>query len=106
MVNLRELLAAFAHDDQWTGWMLHLFKKCSINDDGSYTIPAEYIANLWQLMDTPYLKLSEEQKDNDRAEADRMLAIMKHDTLAEEYHKVCKEKRRLLAAMNQEGNEE
>ncbi len=80
---MREELASLCHV-QWSGWMQHLFSKCdatmpivlSALEDGSLIIPAEYVKNLRKQMRTPYSELSEIEKDSDRKEADRFLAII------------------------------
>ena len=71
----REALADYAHQ-AWSGWMEYMFGKLERRDDGALIIPAGYVAALQRLIDTPYADLDEAQKDNDRAEADRMLAIV------------------------------
>jgi len=40
--ELIEKLANFEHD-RWSRWQNHLFSKCIKNNDGSYTIPKEYV---------------------------------------------------------------
>lgn len=77
MTALREGLADYAHA-AWTGWMLYLFEKSQpYNEDGSITIPAEYVKNLKRLMDTPYQDMPEASKESDRVEADKMLALVR-----------------------------
>jgi len=76
--GLREALAAYAHK-AWSGWMEHLFKKCSFSESGGLLIPKEYAANLYRQMSTPYAGLSEAEKGSDRKEADRMIAITQAD---------------------------
>jgi hypothetical protein len=56
--------------------MSYMFGKLERREDGALIIPAGYVANLQRLIDTPYAELDEAQKDNDRDEADRMLAIV------------------------------
>jgi hypothetical protein len=70
--QLREALAELAHE-QWAGWMESLFqiydgKHPQWNWNGS--------CQHWRKqVDTPYAELSEEEKDSDRREADRMLDV-------------------------------
>ena len=73
--NLRELLADLAHQ-QWSGWIDYEFSRCDVNEDGSLTIPREWVERWRRQMNTPYSELSEAEKDSDRAEADRVLAIL------------------------------
>lgn len=75
---MREQLAELSHE-QWSGWMEHLFSKCTLNDDGTAIIPA-WAAERWQRqMRTRYRDLPEDEKDSDRSEADRILAIVVRD---------------------------
>lgn len=88
MVNSkqREELADYAHT-AWAGWMEYMFHQCHINLDKSVTIDKEYYVKIlipktvydrWQQqMNTAYGSLSEKEKESDRDEADKMLAIMK-----------------------------
>jgi hypothetical protein len=72
---LREDLAAYAHDT-WSGWMKHMFKKTHLNDDGTETIPAELVVRWRRQMNTDYVDLPDGEKESDRKEADKILAIV------------------------------
>jgi len=73
--NMREKLAAFAHS-QWSGWMEYLFSKCTVNEDGTATIP-EWAVDRWQRqIKTAYENLDEQEKESDRKEADGMMAVL------------------------------
>ncbi len=72
---LREELASLCHD-QWSNWMEHLFSKCEIGPNGTLIIPKWY-ADRWSgQMRTSFDGLSEPDKEKDRKEADRFLAIV------------------------------
>lgn len=71
----REQLAALAHA-QWSGWMVYLFNLSHSNGDGSITIPANFVARWQGQIATPYEELTEREKDSDRVEADRVIALM------------------------------
>ena len=71
----RELLADYAHE-AWSGWMSYLFTKCVREDDGTATMPAWAVARWTRQAATPYCDLPEEDKPLDRAEADRILAVL------------------------------
>lgn len=71
---LTESLANYAHE-AWSGWMRYLFEKSTHNDDGTITIPAWAVERWQRQMNTPYVDLPESEKDSDRAEAEKMLAI-------------------------------
>lgn len=81
----REKLAALAHE-QWSGWMQYLFGQCSImGTDGPNgktasrrMIIPEWAVERWtRQMSTPYEELSEEEKESDRKEADRVIQLIK-----------------------------
>ncbi len=78
-VDLRERLADLAHK-QWSGWMGYLFGKGESNEDGTWTMPA-WAVKRWRLQAaTPFSELSGEEKDSDRKEADKFLAVMEGAT--------------------------
>jgi hypothetical protein len=70
---LREKLAELAHN-QWVGWMEYLFSK-SKQVDGCVVIPAWANERWHRQVATRYADLSEEEKDSDRSEADKFLAV-------------------------------
>ena len=72
---MRERLAALCHR-QWSGWMNYLFSKGTFNLDGTWTMPKWAVDRWRRQKNTPYMNLSEEEKDNDRAEADRLIALI------------------------------
>lgn len=75
MQSLREILANLCHQ-QWSGWMDYLFGKGIFNEDGSWTMPVEFVERWWRQAQTPYSELSEGEQDSDRAEADKFLRVM------------------------------
>lgn len=75
---MREKLAQLTHE-QWSGWMDHLFRKCEKGSDGTLIIP-KWAVDRWQRQaKTPFSKLTPTEKDSDREEADRFLAIFKEN---------------------------
>lgn len=73
---IREELAKLAHE-QWSGWMKYLFGKCSKISRGRMVIP-KWAVERWSFqMITPYEMLTLKEKDSDRAEADKFLALFK-----------------------------
>ncbi len=75
---MREKLAALAHS-QWSGWMEYLFSKCHEDSQGMVVIPAS-MADRWRRqMRTDYANLPESEKESDRVEADRMLALIREN---------------------------
>jgi hypothetical protein len=73
--DLREQLAVLAHE-QWSGWMQYQFEKGTFNSDGTWTMPTWAVERWQRQARTPYSELSEQEKDSDRAEADRILAVL------------------------------
>ena len=74
---LREQLAAYAHD-AWAGWMRYLFSQCLPGHgwQEGVVVPRKALERWRRQMATPYANLSEAEKDSDRREADKMLAIV------------------------------
>ncbi len=76
--DLREELAKLAHS-QWSGWMRYMFGKCSKLGNGKMLIPKWAVERwAWQ-MTVPYDQLSQTEKDSDRKEADKFLALFKKE---------------------------
>lgn len=73
----RERLAAYAHD-AWAGWMRYMFSKC-VDHDGESVIPQWAVERWTRQMMTAYQDLPEGEKESDRAEADKILAIAAPD---------------------------
>lgn len=80
---LREALAAYAHE-AWSGWMRYMFENggsvMTDNIEGEeliYWVMSMGSFQRWQRqMQTPYAGLPESEKASDRAEADKMLALI------------------------------
>ncbi len=75
MSDLREQLAALEHA-QWAGWMKYLFEKSTESGDGNVEIPAILVDRWKRQMNTSYVDLSENEKESDRAEADKVLRVI------------------------------
>ena len=73
--DIVELLADLSHR-QWSGWMNYLFDKCSLNDDGTLTIPKYYVDRWQKQIYTDYKDLSETEKESDRIEARKVIATL------------------------------
>jgi hypothetical protein len=76
MEALREALAAYSHDSAWSGWMRYMIGKGTLNEDGTWTMPAWAVERWMRQMTVAYTDLPEDEKTSDRAEADTMLAIV------------------------------
>lgn len=77
-MNRREKLAEYAHV-AWAGWIRYMFSKCTLNPDGTLTIPAWAVDRWSRQMNTDYCDLPASEQASDLAEADRMLEIINHD---------------------------
>ena len=77
--DLREQLAEYAHD-AWSGWMRYMLPKICRKDDGpracTDTLLQRWFDEARREMSTPYADLPESEKESDRDEADKMLAIV------------------------------
>jgi len=73
--QMREELAATQHDI-WAYWMGYLFGVCDENGDGSITIPERFVKRWKRQAVTHYAFLSEEEKESDRHQADKVLATL------------------------------
>lgn len=73
--KLLEPLASLQHDI-WVHWMEYLFSVGNLNTDGSFTIPAEKVERWKRQMLTTYNRLSPEEKDSDREQADRVIHLL------------------------------
>lgn len=72
---LRERLAVYAHE-AWAGWMSYLLAKTRYTDDGGKKIEFSDVDRWKRLMETSYSDLKEDEKRSDRAQADKILAIL------------------------------
>lgn len=76
---MREKLAALAHE-QWSGWMEYLFSKGEFQEDGTWVMPKWAVERWSKQALTSYKALSEEEKNSDREEADRVLKLLNENT--------------------------
>lgn len=75
LLSVRESLSEYAHE-AWSGWMIYMFSKMTLNDDGTATMPKWAVERWTRQMNTKYSELPESEKDSDRDEADRILSII------------------------------
>ncbi|MCA9330429.1 hypothetical protein KC957_00115 [Candidatus Saccharibacteria bacterium] len=73
--EIRERLAAQQHEI-WAHWMQYLFSVCTENDDGTYIIPADKVKRWKYQLDTQYTDLTEDEKQSDREQADKVLEVL------------------------------
>lgn len=87
----REKLAELCHK-QWSGWIKYMFGKCLKKTNGTILIP-EWAVTRWRRQAyTPYNKLTSQEKDSDRIEADKFISLLKQQPKAGEWTKRIYEK--------------
>jgi hypothetical protein len=72
---LRENIADVQHAI-WSHWMGYLFTVAVKNEDGSATLPAEYVRRWSAQMRASYSELSQDERESDREQADRVLKAL------------------------------
>lgn len=75
MSELRERLATVQHGI-WSHWMEYLFSVSTHNEDGTVTIPADKVTRWAEQLKTYYALLTEQEKESDRRQADKILAAL------------------------------
>ena len=82
--EVREQLAAVQHEI-WSNWMKYLFSKCGVSEMNScvpmyngvaMTIPPGMVEHWKRQMTTPYAELTEKERESDRHQADKVIAIV------------------------------
>lgn len=74
--KLREKVAKLCHE-QWSGWMKYLFSKSETNS-GKVIIPKWAVERWTRQMETSYSKLTDEEKESDREEADKFIKLFEN----------------------------
>lgn len=72
---MREYIAEVQHEI-WSHWMRYLFSACNDGINGTF-IPTHKVERWKRQMNTPYKFLSEEEKESDREQADKVLNIIR-----------------------------
>jgi hypothetical protein len=72
---MREKLAKVQHEI-WSHWMRYLFSVCE-EANGNLIIPPDKVKRWKRQMITPYQFLTEEEKESDREQADKVLNIIR-----------------------------
>jgi hypothetical protein len=73
-----ERLADLEHE-RWSNWMHYLFTKGAQYSYGEFQIEAASVAHWRRQMNTPYSGLTEAEKESDRKEARKTLAVLTDD---------------------------
>ena len=77
MSEFRERLAELCHD-QWSGWMKYMLHedRGALLSTPAWVINTESFKRWSRQMNTPYAELSEKEKESDRNEADKFIALV------------------------------
>jgi hypothetical protein len=73
--ELLEQLASIEHE-RWSHWQRYMHGKATRNLDGSLTIPADLVTRWERLMETPYARLTNEERESDREQVRRYLTLV------------------------------
>ena len=68
--------AAIEHA-RWSKWQKYMFSKGTLNNDGSWTLPKEYVDRWTTQANTEYADLSEEERESDREEVRSYLPLVR-----------------------------
>ncbi len=74
VTSLREKIASEQHAI-WSHWMKYMFTQGIYNKDGSWIMPAEKVERWSRQMNTDYVDLTDKERESDRDQADKVLAI-------------------------------
>ena len=87
---MREALAKLAHE-QWSGWMKYLFSKSipykpgEVQAEVGAVIIPKWAVDRWKRqMRSSFAELSAKERDSDRTEADKFLAVLNAKELKKE----------------------
>ena len=72
---LIEELAAVEHV-RWAHWQKYVHDQCDRLPDGRLAIPAELVRRWEKQIETLYAQLSDQEKDSDREQVERVLPIL------------------------------
>jgi hypothetical protein len=73
--DILETLAAVEHE-RWSHWQRYMHGKGLSQPDGSLMIPADLVRRWQKQIDTPYAKLSEQEKESDREQVRKYLPLI------------------------------
>jgi len=73
---MREELAALMHEI-WGNWMNYVLQHTMQRAVSNFIIPDALVERWSRQMGIPYSELSEEEKESDRREADKVLALLR-----------------------------
>ena len=62
--------------DRWSGWQKHMFSKGTVDENGVFHLPKEFVDRWFRQIDTPYSELSESEKESDRKETRNYIPLV------------------------------
>lgn len=72
---LLEELASIEHE-RWAHWQSFMHEQGERQPDGCLVLPAELVAKWDRLINTPYTKLTDKEKQSDRDQVRRYLPVI------------------------------
>jgi hypothetical protein len=72
--------------DRWARWQKYMFSKGTVDENGVFHLPKDFVDRWFRQIDTPYSELSEPEKESDRKETRNYLPLIQ-DTLKGEKEK-------------------
>lgn len=72
----RETIAAVQHEI-WAHWIRYHFRVSQKSASGTFIIPVDKVKRWQRQMEMPYSELSEEEKESDRHQADKVIAAIR-----------------------------
>jgi hypothetical protein len=68
-----ERVAEIQHNDIWSHWMKYMFTQGELDKEGNWIIPKEKVERWKRQMNTPYVDLTEKEKESDREQAKKVV---------------------------------
>lgn len=82
--------ASLEHE-RWARWQKYMFSKGTVDSDGIFHLPKEFVDRWFRKIDTPYSELSESEKESDRKETRNYLPLIRQaleEAIAEERKRI------------------
>ncbi len=61
---------------RWARWQKHMFSKGTVDENGVFHLPKEFVDRWFRQIDTKYSDLSEPEKESDRKETRNYLPLV------------------------------
>lgn len=68
-------LASIEHD-RWAHWQRYVHAHCQRSEDGSLVIPPDLVARWERQAETPFVDLSEDERESDRQQVREYLPVV------------------------------